>query len=310
MSQLRFDGRTAIVTGAARGLGRSYALLLGKLGAKVVVNDNGGSVAGPGFDASPAQAVVDEIRAAGGDAVACAESVATPEGGQAIVDAAITAFGRLDILIHNAGNFRPEWFKDYSQKDYDEVLAVHQHGAFHVGRPAFKLMHDQGYGRVVLTSSICGTYGCLKNISYSVSKTAMIGFNNIIALEGQDRNVKSNIILPAAVTRMAGEWDYSTYPPMNEDQVAPMVGWLSHESCSVSGEIYAAIGGRLAKTYLMETEGVYEEEWTVDKVAAQIDAIRDMSRTKHFPILPAGHDEHIKYSFLMGYGSTTRKTGE
>lgn len=310
MSQLRFDGRTAIVTGAARGLGRSYALLLGRLGAKVVVNDNGGSVAGPGFDASPAQMVVDEIRAAGGEAVACTESVATPEGGQAIVDAAIDSFGRLDIVIHNAGNFRPEWFKDYAQKDYDEVLAVHQHGAFHVGRPAFKLMYDQGYGRVVLTSSICGTYGCLKNISYSVSKTAMIGFNNIIALEGAERNVKSNIILPAAVTRMAGEWDYSTYPPMNEDQVAPMVGWLSHENCSVSGEIYAAIGGRLAKTYLMETEGVYEEKWTVDKVAAKIDAIRDMSRTKYFPILPAGHDEHIKYSFLMGYGSTTRKTGE
>ena len=109
---------------------------------------------------------------------------------------------------------------------------------------------------------------------------------------------------------MAGEWDYSTYPPMNEDQVAPMVGWLAHESCSVSGEIYAAIGGRLAKTYLMETEGVYEEEWTVDKVAEQIDAIRDMSRPKHFPILPAGHDEHIKYSFEMGYGQTTREAEE
>ena len=310
MSQLRFDGRVAIVTGAARGLGRSYALLLGKLGAKVVVNDTGGSVAGPGVDASPAQAVVDEIKAAGGEAVACTETVATPEGGKAIVAAALDHFGKIDILIHNAGNFRPEWLKDYAQKDYDEVVAVHQHGAFHVGRPAFALMYEQGYGRVVLTSSICGTYGCLKNISYAVSKTAMIGLNNIIALEGAERDVTSNIILPAAVTRMAGEWDYSTYPPMNEDQVAPMVGWLSHESCSVSGELYAAIGGRLAKTYLMETRGVYEEEWTIDKVAARIDAIRDMSDPKHFPILPAGHDEHIKYSFEMGYGQTTRKTGQ
>ncbi len=309
MSQLRFDGRVAIVTGAARGLGRAYALLLGSLGAKVIVNDTGGSVAGGGVDAAPAQSVVNEIIAGGGEAAVCTDTVATPEGGKAIIEAALDQFGRIDILIHNAGNFRSGWLKDYDQKDYDEVVAVHQGGAYHTARPAFELMVRQGFGRVVLTSSICGVYGCLHNISYAVSKTAMIGLNNIIALEGAKSNVTSNIILPAAVTRMAGEWDFSTYPPMNEDQVAPMVGWLSHESCSVSGEIYAAIGGRMAKVYLNETRGVYEEAWTIDKVAAQIDAIRDMADPKHFPILPAGHDEHIKYSFEMGYGQTTRKAG-
>jgi NAD(P)-dependent dehydrogenase (short-subunit alcohol dehydrogenase family) len=307
MSQLRFDGRTAIVTGAARGLGRSYALLLGSLGARVVVNDTGGSVAGPGVDAGPAQAVVDRIKAGGGEAVACTETVATPQGGKAIVAAALDHFGGIDILIHNAGNFRPAWLKDISQEDHDEVVAVHQGGAFHTARPAFEHMVRAGYGRVVLTSSICGTYGCPKNVNYGMAKTAMIGLNNIIALEGAASNVKSNIILPAAVTRMAGEWDHSTYPPMNEQQVAPMVGWLSHESCSVSGEMYAAIGGRLARTYLMETRGVYDEQWTVDKVAAQIGAIRDMSDPKYFPILPAGHDEHIRYSFEMGYGQATRR---
>jgi NAD(P)-dependent dehydrogenase (short-subunit alcohol dehydrogenase family) len=301
MSGLRFDGRVAVVTGGGRGLGRSYALLLGARGAKVVVNDVGGAVDGRGTDAGPANDVVREIKAAGGEAVASVASVATPQGGQEIIQSALDHYGRVDILIHNAGTFRPALLKDITQDDFDAVVAVHQGGAFHVVRPAFQRMCQAGYGRIVLTSSICGLYGCHRNVSYGVAKTGMMGLNNIAALEGAADGVKSNIILPAAVTRMAGDWDTTGYPPMTSEMVAPMVGWLSHESCSVSGEMYAAIGGRMARAFVSETRGVYRDPWTIEEVAAQIDEIRNTESPMTFPILPAGHDEHISYSFQMGY---------
>ena len=301
MSQLRFDNRVAIVTGAGRGLGRSYALLLASRGAKVVVNDPGGSVAGEGRDSGPAEDVVAEIRAEGGEAVACTESVATPRGGKAIVEAALDSFGHIDVLVHNAGIFRPVPFKDMNIDDFNDVIAVHQTGAVHVAHPAFQRMAAAGYGRIVLTSSICGLYGCPYNISYAVAKTGMIGLNNVIALEGAADGVKSNVILPAAITRMASDWDTSSYPPMSEDQVAPMVAWLCHETCSVSGEMYAAIGGRMAQAYVSETRGVYDPAWTIDKVAGQIGAIRDRRDAVSFPVLPAGHDDHIGFSFDTGY---------
>lgn len=301
MSNLRFDDRVAIVTGAGRGLGRSYALLLASLGAKVIVNDLGGSVAGQGHDAGPAEEVVAEIRGADGEAAACTETVATPEGGKAIVEAALDHFGKIDVLVHNAGTFRPTLFKDMSLDDFSDVVAVHQTGAVYVGQPAFQRMVAAGYGRIVLTSSICGLYGCPYNLSYGVAKTGMIGLNNIIALEGAADGVKSNIILPAAITRMASEWDTSSYPPMTSEQVAPMVAWLAHETCSASGEMYAAIGGRLAQAYVSETRGVYNDAWTIDEVAAHIDAIRDRRDTVSFPTLPAAHDDHINYSFDVGY---------
>ena len=265
------------------------------------MNDPGGSVAGEGRDSGPAEDVVAEIRAAGGEAVACTESVATPQGGKAIVEAALDSFGGIDILVHNAGIFRPVLFKDMNIDDYNEVVAVHQTGAIHVGHPAFQRMVAAGYGRIVLTSSICGLYGCPYNVSYGVAKTGLIGLNNIIALEGAADGVKSNIILPAAITRMASDWDTSSYPPMTEDQVAPMVAWLSHETCSVSGEMYAAIGGRMAQAYVSETRGVYDPAWTIDTVAAKIDAIRDRGEAVSFPVLPAGHDDHIGFSFDTGY---------
>jgi NAD(P)-dependent dehydrogenase (short-subunit alcohol dehydrogenase family) len=301
MSQLRFDGRVAIVTGAARGLGRSYALLLGSRGARVVVNDLGGDVEGRGGDAGPANEVVEEIRAAGGEAVACGATVATPEGGLEIVQTALDHFGGVDIVVHNAGNFRPVLIKDMSQADFDEVVAVHQGGAFHVVQPAYKYMWAAGYGRIVLTSSICGLYGCHLNVNYGVAKTGMIGLNNILALEGAAKGVKSNIILPGAVTRMAGKWDTSAYPPMTEEQVAPMVAWLCHESCEVSGEMYAAMGGRMALAYTSETRGAYQPDWTIEDVAARIGEIRDMKDAMTFPILPEGHNDHINFSFDMGY---------
>ena len=187
MPELRFDNRVAVVTGAGRGLGRAYALLLASRGASVVVNDPGGSLKGDGIDAGPAEALVQEIKASGGEAVACAESVATASGGKAIIEAALDHYRRIDILIHNAGNVRRGSLKEMTYDDFDAVLDVHLRGAFHVVRPAFPRMCEAGYGRIVLTSSIGGLYGNRLVANYCMSKAGMIGLSNVAALEGGSR---------------------------------------------------------------------------------------------------------------------------
>lgn len=297
MSTLRFDDRVAIVTGAGRGLGREYALLLASRGAKVVVNDPGGSLTGGGTDSGPAQTVVDEIVSAGGQAIAVTDSVATAEGGQAIVDKAIEHFGRVDILIHNAGTVRRGSLKEMSYDDFDSVLDVHLRGAFHVVRPAFPLMCAAGYGRVVLTSSIGGLYGNHQVANYAAAKAGILGLCNVVALEGAAEGVLCNAIVPGAVTRMAEGLDTSAYPPMGADLVAPAVGWLSHESCSVTGEFFVAIAGRIARAVVAESPGVYQPSWTVEEVGEQMDGIRDVSHPVFFPVVPDGHADHIRYSF-------------
>ena len=298
MTERRFDGRVAVITGAGRGLGREYALLLAAKGAKVVVNDPGGAMSGDGGDAGPAEQVVAEIKAAGGEAVACLESVATPEGGRAIVQAAMDAFGRLDVLIHNAGNVRYGSLEEITDEDFKAVVDVHLMGAFHVVRPAFPIMTKAGYGRVVLTGSIGGLYGTNNVVNYGVSKAGMIGLNNVVAIEGAPRGVKSNIILPGAVTRMAEGLDISQYPPMGPDLVAPVVGWLAHESCSISGEMLVSMAGRVARALIAETPGVYRPSWTIDDVADEIDAIRDPKGLWTLPPIEA-YFEHMGRSFEM-----------
>lgn len=302
MPELRFDGRVAAITGSGRGLGRSHALLLASRGAKVVVNDTGGSLQGSGVDAGPADEVVREIKALGGEAVACTESVATPSGGKAIVEAALDHYGRIDILIHNAGNVRPASLKEMTQDDFDSVLNVHLKGAFHVVRPAFPLMCKAGYGRIVLTSSIGGLYGNAGVANYGVSKAGLIGLSNVVAIEGEAEGVKCNVIVPGAVTRMAEGLDTSAYPDMSPDLVAPVVGWLAHESCSITGEMLVGIAGRVAKAYFAETRGVYRPSWTIEDVAANIDGIRRAEPPVVFPVVPSGHVDHIRYSFEMATG--------
>ncbi len=299
MPELRFDDRVAVVTGGGRGLGRAYALLLASKGAKVVVNDPGGGLTGDGVDAGPADDVVGRIRDAGGEAVACADSVATAAGGQAIVEAALDHFGRLDILIHNAGNIRRGSLKEMSYEDFDAVVDVHLRGAFHVVRPAFPLMCEAGYGRVVLTSSIGGLYGNHDVANYAVAKAGVIGLSNVVALEGAAEGVKSNVIVPAAVTRMADGLDISAYPPMRPELVAPVVGWLCHESCSINGEMLVAIAGRVARAVVAETPGLYRRSWSIEEVADNVDAIRDTGAPLMFPVVPDGHGDHIRYSFGM-----------
>jgi NAD(P)-dependent dehydrogenase (short-subunit alcohol dehydrogenase family) len=297
MADLRFDGRVAVVTGGGRGLGRSYAMLLASRGAKVVVNDPGGGLTGDGADAGPAGDVVREIAAAGGQAVASTESVATPGGGKAIIDAALDMYGRIDILIHNAGNVRRGSLKEMSYEDFDAVLDVHLRGAFHVVRPAFPVMCEAGYGRIVLTSSIGGLYGNHGVANYAAAKTGVVGLSNVAALEGAAEGVTCNVIVPAAVTRMAAGIDTSAYPPMGPELVAPVVGWLAHESCSVTGELFIALAGRVARAVVAESPGVHRPAWTVEDVGEYLDAIRSIEAPLVFPVVPDGHDQHIRYSF-------------
>ena len=306
MADLRFDGRVAVITGGGRGLGRSYAMLLASRGAKVVVNDPGGGLTGDGTDAGPADDVVREIAAAGGQAVASTDSVATAAGGKAIIDAALDMYGRVDILIHNAGIVRRASLKEMSYEDFDAVLNVHLRGAFHVVRPMFPVMCDAGYGRIVLTSSIGGLYGNHGVANYAAAKAGVIGLSSVAALEGAPDGVTCNVIVPAAVTRMAAGIDISAYPPMGPELVAPVVGWLAHESCSVSGEVFIALAGRVARAVIAESPGVYRPSWTVEDVGDHVDAIRNIEAPLIFPVVPDGHDQHMRYSFELTHRSSDR----
>ncbi len=299
MADLRFDNRVAVITGGGRGLGRAYALLLAAQGARVVVNDPGGSLQGDGADATPADDVVREIRAAGGEAVASTDSVATADGGKAIIDTALDRYGRVDVLIHNAGIVRRASLKEMTYADFEAVVDVHLRGAFHAVRPAFPLMCDAGYGRIVLTSSIGGLYGNHEVANYAVAKAGVIGLSNVAAMEGAAHGVRSNVIVPAAVTRMAEGIDTSAYPPMGPELVAPVVGWLSHESCSITGEMLIALAGRVARAVVAETPGVYRPSWTISQVGEHIAAIRDTGAPVVFPVVPDGHGDHVRYSFAM-----------
>ncbi|MDG2005632.1 MAG: SDR family NAD(P)-dependent oxidoreductase [Novosphingobium sp.] len=297
MADMRFDGRVAVITGAGRGLGRSHALLLAAQGAKIVVNDIGGPIRGDDSDSSVAQQVVDDIRAAGGEAIVNSDTVATPEGGKAIIQAALDEWGRIDILIHNAGNVRYGSIREISYEDFKSVVDVHLMGAFHMVQAAYGPMCDAGYGRIVLTSSIGGVYGNLRCVNYGMSKSGMIGLNNIAALEGEEFGIKSNIIVPSAVTRMAEGLDISQYPPMEPELVSPVVGWLAHEDCSVTGEMIASIAGRISRVFIAETKGVYQPAWTIDEVAGACDDFHDKSETLDLGL--HGHVGHIGYSFEM-----------
>lgn len=303
MSELRFDGRVAVITGGGRGLGRAYALLLASRGAKVVVNDTGGSRQGEGLDVQTAQTVVQEIQAAGGEAIACVDTVATPEGGQRIIDSALEHFGRVDILVHSAGNVRFNGLSAMTPDEFNAVLAVHLQGAFHVVRPAFASMCQAGYGRIVLTSSIAGLYGDRQVVNYAAAKAGTVGLANVAALEGADYGVKCNVILPGAVTRMAEDIDTRDYPPtMAPEAVAPAVAWLAHESCSITGEMLISMGGRVARALLAETVGVYDPNWTLESIAARMNDIRNADSLKIFQPIPSGHNDHINFSFELGEG--------
>jgi NAD(P)-dependent dehydrogenase (short-subunit alcohol dehydrogenase family) len=299
MTELRFDDRVAVITGAGRGLGRSYALLLASRGAKVVVNDLGVTRYGAEPDKSPAQDVVNEIRAAGGEAVASTDSVSSEEGGQAIINQAIDTYGRIDILIANAGFNRPASLKEVTLENFEAILGVHLMGGYHVARAAFPLMCAQKYGRIVLTSSIAGAYSEKTLAGYAVAKAGLVGLSNVLALEGVAEGVQSNAILPSAETRLAEGRDTSMFPDMCSELVAPMVAWLCHEQCKVTGEMLVALAGRVARAFVTETAGVYQPEWSIEQIAQRWGEIGDTAKTVAFPTVPSGFNDHLGYSFAM-----------
>ncbi|GAA2094171.1 SDR family oxidoreductase [Actinomadura alba] len=261
MTELRFDERVAVVTGAGHGLGRQHALELAARGAKVVVNDLGGDVHGGGASSGPAQEVVDEITKNGGQAVADAGNVATEEGAQGIVQSALDAFGKVDIVVNNAGILRDRSVKNMSAAEFDAVIAVHLRGSFLVARAAWSHLRDQGYGRVVNTSSPSGLFGNFGQANYSAAKMGLVGLTKTLALEGAKYGVKVNAIAPVAYTRMTED----LFPPefagkLGVELVTPLVAWLAHESVDVTGETYSVGGGRIARVFVAEGPGFAKKD--------------------------------------------------
>jgi NAD(P)-dependent dehydrogenase (short-subunit alcohol dehydrogenase family) len=275
MADIRFDGRVAIVTGAGGGLGREHALLLAARGARVVVNDLGGATDGTGASAGPAEQTAKEIDDLGGVAVADAHTVATPEGGQAIVDTAMQAFGRVDIVISNAGILRDKAFHNMTPELLDPVLDVHLKGAFHVVRPAWARMREAGYGRVLLTASNAGILGNFGQTNYGAAKMGLVGLARVLAQEGARHNLKANVLAPIARTRMTEELLGPLAPRLDPGLVAPVAAWLVHQDCPVTGEIYSAGGGRVARFFIGLTEGYANPSLTLEDVRDHFDQVRD-----------------------------------
>jgi len=275
MADLGFDGKVAIITGAGGGLGRSHALELANRGALIVVNDLGGSVDGQGGSHTAAQQVVDEIKAAGGDAVPNYDSVATPEGGENIVKTAVDTFGRVDIIINNAGILRDTSFKNMTKEMLEPVIDVHLKGAFYVTRPAWQLMRDQGYGRIVNTSSAAGVFGNFGQTNYGAAKMGLVGLTRVLAVEGAKNNIKVNAIAPVARTRMTEELLGPIAEKLGPEFVTPVVTYLVHESCPVTGEVYSVGGGRVARVFIGVTPGITDPDLTAESVRDQFDQIRD-----------------------------------
>jgi NAD(P)-dependent dehydrogenase (short-subunit alcohol dehydrogenase family) len=228
--------------------------LLAERGAQVVVNDLGGSMEGEGANAGPATTVAAEIVAAGGSAIADVSDVATEAGAQALVDATTQEFGCVDVLINNAGINRWAGFPEVEPESVEQHLAVHTLGSFNATRAAWPHMVEQGYGRVVMTTS-AGVFGLLGNLAYATAKGAVIGLARALAVEGVDHGILVNLIAPNAYTRMAGDANAAVEAVMPPDAVAPMVAFLSHEHCPVTGEIYAAGGGRFARLFIAQADG-------------------------------------------------------
>ena len=293
-TELRFDDEVAVITGAGGGLGKQYALLLASRGARVVVNDIGGSVTGDGSDAATAGAVVDEIRELGGQAVADTHCVTSSEGGQAIIDTALRAWGRVDIVINNAGIVGDAPFEDMTADRLNPLIDVHLKGAFYVTRPAWTVMRERGYGRILNTSSAAGILGAERMSNYGAAKTGLIGFTRVLAAEGAGHNIKVNAIAPIAYTRMlahavdgAGRQDDEAAQAILDDLVAqylqkldpalvaPVAAFLTHRKCPVSGEIYTVGAGHVARFFVGRTKGFYRSGLSVEDVRDHLDEIRD-----------------------------------
>ena len=276
---MRFDGKVAIITGAGGGLGRAYALELARRGAKLVVNDLGGSTHGSGKSSAAADQVVQEIKAAGGEAVANYDSV---EDGAHIVQSALDHFGRVDIVINNAGILRDKTFHNMTPELLEPVIQVHLLGAFYVTQPAWLIMREKGYGRVVNTSSNSGILGNFGQSNYGSAKMGLVGFTRVLANEGRKYNIKANAIAPIAATRMTED----ILPPevlknLTPEYVAPVVGYLCTEEVPDSASVFIVGGGKVQRTALFQNEGVtFTSPPSVSDIAARWSEIDDLSAAK------------------------------
>jgi NAD(P)-dependent dehydrogenase (short-subunit alcohol dehydrogenase family) len=277
---IEFTDQVAIVTGAGRGLGRHFALDLARRGASVVVNDLGSSMEGQGADASVADEVVEEIRASGGVAVSSHDSVGSPAGGRAIVESALTHFGRLDAVISNAGIYEMMPFEEIPADNWRRMINVHLDGSFYLSQPAYAVMKAQGYGRFVFMSSSGGAFGIHLAAHYAAAKAGIIGLTNNIALEGAPHGIMANTVLPFGQTRMAaigGEPREGSLLAMNAPElVVPIVVFLASSTCSVSHHNYSACAGRFARVFMGAADGWYaqsEPAPTADDIAANLNQI-------------------------------------
>jgi len=296
---IEFKDQVAIVTGAGRGLGRLFAIELARRGASVVVNDVGGSMHGEGSDASVADQVVEEIKRAGGAAVASHHSVDSPEGGESIVRTATEAFGRLDVLVSNAGIFNSIAFEDLTPADWRRMLSVHLDGGFYLSQRAFRAMKAQGYGRFVFIASSAGFFGQHLEAHYAAAKTGLLGLTNVIALEGEPYGILANSVLPFGFSRMVTE----TVPDpeylrtsqflnsIKPELVVPLVAFLASKACGVTHHNYSACAGRFARAFVGLSEGWVAQRGTLpsaDDIAAHIDEI---SATTSFTVPTSIYDE-------------------
>ena len=279
---LRFDDKVVIVTGAGRNLGREYALLFASLGAKVVVNDLGVAISdtqdvGSGPVSDPAADVVAEIEAAGGEAVANRDSVATPDGGESIVQAALDTWGRVDVVVNNAGQVRMGPFADFPESHIETLLATQLRGHLNVSRPAWRAMATQGGGRFVNVSS-GSAWGLAGGAVYGMVKMGVIGLTRSMAAEGVENGIHANVIAPWAKTRPGTgmgpfPWSEALGEWLAPRKVAPVVGWLGHESCPANGECFTVGAGHVARVSLVTTDGFIDRELTIDSVAEHADEI-------------------------------------
>ncbi|CAN5812822.1 SDR family oxidoreductase [soil metagenome] len=297
---ITFDGRVAVVTGAGGGLGRGYALELARRGARVVVNDLGGAVDGSGGSRQAADVVVDEIEAAGGEAVANYDSVSSREGGAAIIQAAVDAFGTVDIVVNNAGILRDKSFANMTLDEVDAVLDVHLKGAFYVSHPAFKVMKENGYGRFVHTSSASGIFGNFGQANYGAAKAGLVGLSNVLAIEGEKYGIKSNAIAPTAKTRMTEDLLGPFAEMFDPDQVTPMVVYLCSEANEYTHQVFSVGGGRYARVFIGTNNGWFAgpgQVPSVEELADNMETVRDITE---YEIPMNNNDELMMLAQLAG----------
>ncbi|MGH8915556.1 MAG: SDR family oxidoreductase [Acidimicrobiia bacterium] len=288
---ITFDGRVAIVTGAGGGLGKEYALELSRRGARVVVNDLGGAVDGSGSSQGAADVVVDEIKAAGGEAVASYESVATRRGGGAIVETALDTFGSVDIVINNAGILRDKSFANMTLDEVEAVLDVHLKGAFFVSHPAFKVMKERGYGRFVHTSSASGLFGNFGQANYGAAKAGLVGLSNVLAIEGAKYDIKSNAVAPTARTRMTEDILGPFAEMFDPVQVMPMVVYLCSEQSQFTHEIFSVGGGRYARVFIGTNTGWFAGQGVVPSVEELSEHLVEVRDITEFAVPGNNNDE-------------------